>query len=507
MNLATLLDRVAQEFPEHPALVTPDQTLSYRQLQQQSAALAGGLRDLGIRAGDRVAVMLPNILPFPVTVYGLWRLGAELVTLNPLLKPQEVAHILQDSGAVALVTLGPLLAALQEVLKTFGGLVIQVGDQDPVALPYSRLLTQPPLLRPHPVAPEDVVAVLYTSGTTGRPKGAMLTSHNLDYDSAAAVGTVGVTPQDRLYCVLPLFHAYALNVALLVFLRAGASVFLESRFVPGITLRHLAEFNCTVFLGVPALFGALLTAAQGVSLAGLRFCISGGAPLPVETLRAFEAKFQTLIIEGDGPTECSPITTLNPLRGQRKIGSVGLPLQGQQMVIVDPVTDQVVTVPGQVGEIVVRGPNVFKGYLNQPEATAQVLRNGGYHTGDLGYLDEDGYLFIVDRLKDLILVGGLNVYSREVEEVIHQHSAVVEAAVVGDFDAVKGESVHAFIQLQPETSLTSLQIIQHCRQFLADYKCPRQVTFLPELPRSATGKVLKRVLKEGLKGHSVTELT
>jgi len=447
-------------------------------------------------------VMLPNILPFPIAVYGVWRLGAQLVTVNPLLKPPEVAHILKDSGAVALIALGALLPGLQATLKDFPGVVIQLGQEDPLAVPFTQLFTAPPVLTPNPTEREDVVAVLYTSGTTGRPKGAMLTSGNLDYDSEAAVEAVGVTADDRLYCVLPLFHAYALNVALLVCVRTGASVFLEPRFIPGTTLKHLAQFHCTFFMGVPAIFGALLTAAQEVSLSGLRCCISGGAPLPVEILKGFEQKFQTVILEGDGPTECSPITTFNPLKSTRKVGSVGLPLRGQEMVIIDPQTNELLPT-GSIGEIVVRGPNVFKGYLNQPEATAQVLRNGGYHTGDLGYLDEDGYLFIVDRLKDMILIGGLNVYSREVEEAINQHPAVLEAAVVGAYDAVKGELVHAFVQLKPGGEVAPLQIISHCRELLADYKCPRRVDILPELPRSVTGKVLKRVLKEGLKGHPI----
>ncbi|WP_218081472.1 long-chain-fatty-acid--CoA ligase [Anthocerotibacter panamensis] len=502
MNLATLLDRSAQTYPERPAFVTPDQTLSFQQLQQQSAALAGGLKAMGIQPGDRVAVMLPNILAFPIVVYGLWRMGAQLVTLSPLLKSREVAYMLKDSAAKALIVFGPLLAGLQEARVDFPGLVVQVTGQDPAALPFERLFIHPPVLIPEEVAPDDVVAVLYTSGTTGRPKGAMLTSANLDYDSAAAVEMVEFQPEDRLYCVLPLFHAYALNVALLVLPRVGASVFLEPRFVPGTTLKHLVEFHCTIFTGVPSLFGALLNAGAGVELPHLRLCISGGAPLPVEMLRAFEEKFQAIILEGDGPTECSPITTFNPPRGVRKTGSVGLPLPGQEIAITDPETDAFLP-QGTVGEIVVRGPNVFKGYLNQPEATALVLKSGWYHTGDLGYLDEDGYLFMVDRLKDMILVGGLNVYSREVEEVLYQHPAVLDGAVVGDFDPLKGELVHAFVQLRPGAAVTPLQLIAHCRTLLADYKCPRKIDILLDLPRSATGKVLKRVLKEGLKGHPI----
>jgi len=502
MNLAALADHCAHAYPERTAFLIPDgDTLTYRQVQQQCMALAGGLQALGIKAGDRVAVMLPNILPFPVVVYSLWRLGAQLVTISPLLKAQEVNYILQDCQAVALVVWGALLPGLQSIRSQLPSLVITIGGEaDSTEYPYEQLFSHPPLNALYPTQPDDVVAILYTSGTTGRPKGAMLTSRNLDYDSAAAVEMVGVMDEDRLYCVLPLFHAFALNVALLVFMRAGASVFLEPRFVPVTTMRHLAQQQCTVFIGVPALFAALLSLDQNTDLSALRLCISGGAPLSLEVLKAFESKFQTVILEGDGPTECSPITTFNPIQGNRKIGSVGLPLPGLAVGIMAPDTNEFLP-QGEIGEIVFKGENIFKGYLNQPEATAQVLREGWYHTGDLGYLDEDGYLFMVDRLKDLILAGGLNVYPREVEEILFQHPAVANCAVVGEFDAVRGETVHAFVQCKPGTTVTALQLIVHCRQQLADYKCPRQVTFLETLPMSPTGKILKRTLKEGLKGH------
>ena len=475
-----------------------EQQLSCQEFQKQSMALAGGLKQLGVGKGDRVAIMLPNILPFPALTYGIWRLGAQLVTLNPLMKSQEVAYILSDSEAIVLVTLGALADTLE--LPEYQGAWVVLGETSRQAVPYPQLFQADPVIQPEPLEADEVVAVIYTSGTTGRPKGAMLSSRNLDFDSAVAGEAIKLSVDDRLYCVLPLFHVYALNVALVVCVRSGASVFLEPRFVPQVTLKHLKEYNCTVFIGVPALFGALLAASKEGNLQKLRCCISGSAPLPVSILNQFEEKFQTVILEGDGPTECSPVTSFNPIDGTRKIGSIGIPLAGIEMAIVNPDTDEFIPV-GSVGEIVVKGPNVFKGYLNQPEETAKVLKNGWYHTGDLGYVDEDGYFYIVDRIKDLIIVGGLNVYAREVEEILYQHPAIVACAVVGEYDTLRGEVVHAFVEINEHKNSIEKDIIKFTREKLADYKCPRKVTVLTQLPRSLTGKILKRTLKEGLKGY------
>ncbi|AGY56499.1 long-chain-fatty-acid--CoA ligase [Gloeobacter kilaueensis] len=501
MNLSLILDRQVQLRPDAPAFLSAEKSLSFIELARASAAVAGGLAGLGVMSGDRVAVMLPNVLPFPIAAFAIWRLGAQLVPVNPLFKPQEVRHLLVDSGARVLIVLEQLLPALGELVAELGVQVVSVGGES--GTPFIHLFAAPPLAEPAAIQPEDVVAVLYTSGTTGRPKGAMLTSRNLDYDSEACALTLEISPADRLYLVLPLFHAYGMTIGLLVCTRNGGSVFLEPRFAPLLALQHLKQFDCSVFLGVPALFAALL-GAEGSSLQALRFCISGGAPLPVSLLTAFEAKFQTVILEGDGPTECSPVTAVNPLRGVRKTGSIGLPLAGQQMAIRDPETGAFLP-DGEVGEILVRGPNVFKGYLNLPEETAGVFFEDWLRTGDLGYRDSDGYFYIVDRLKDLIIVAGLNVYAREVEEVLQAHPQVRMAAVVGEFDELRGEVVHAFVEAVGDQDFPDAQeIIRYCRERLADYKCPRRVTVLAELPRSTTGKILKRVLKEGFKGHPAT---
>lgn len=502
MNLSLLLDRQVQLRPDATAFVTAEKSLSFVELARASAAVAGGLSHLGVVSGDRVAVMLPNVLPFPIAVYAIWRLGAQLVPINPLSKPQEVRHLLSDSKAKVLITLGQLLAPLSELVAELGIQAVAVGPAES-GTPFEHLFAASPVREPHLVAANDVVAVLYTSGTTGRPKGAMLTSRNLDYDSQACADALEMSAADRLYLVLPLFHAYGMTIGLLVCVRGGASVFLEPRFVPNLALQHLKQFECTAFLGVPALFAALLSASTPTSLHELRFCISGGAPLPVTVLEAFEQKFRTVILEGDGPTECAPVTSVNPLRGVRKAGTIGIPLTGQEMAIRDPLSGQFLA-DGEVGEIVVRGPNVFAGYLNLPEETAQVMRDGWYHTGDLGHRDADGYFSIVDRIKDLIIVAGLNVYAREVEEVLQSHPQVRMAAVVGEYDSLRGEVVHAFVEKVPQSVPEDKELIRYCRERLAEYKCPRHITVLDELPRSTTGKILKRVLKEGLKGYPVT---
>ncbi len=502
MNLAHLLDQSAAAHPDRIAFINAEQHLSYQEFQQQSMVLAGGFKGLGVGKGDRVAIMLPNTLLFPSLVYAIWRLGAQLVTVNPLMKSQEVEYIVKNSEASVLVTLGALADVLD--LPDYQGSWVVVGETSREAVPHAQLFQAPPVIQPEPLEADDVVAVIYTSGTTGRPKGAMLTSRNLDFDSAVAREAIKVSEEDRFYCVLPLFHIYALNVALLVSVRSGASVFLEPRFVPHVTLKHLKEFGCNIFLGVPALFSALLAASGEGNLQKLRCCISGSAPLTVSVLKQFEEKFQTIILEGDGPTECSPITTFNPIDGSRKVGSIGLPLSGIEMAIVDPDTDEFMPV-GEVGELVVKGENVFKGYLNQPEETAKVLKNGWYHTGDLGSVDEDGYFYIVDRLKDLIIVGGMNVYAREVEEIIHQYPAIAACAVVGEYDALRGEIVHAFVEVKEKKDSLERDLIKFTREKLADYKCPRKVTVLEQLPRSLTGKILKRTLKEGMKGYSLKD--
>ncbi len=508
MNLASLVEHVAQQYPDSPAFVSTEREMSYTELLAESNAVALGLKNLGIGPQDRVAIMLPNMTAFPVIAYGVWRLGAELVTVNPLQKAQELEYLLSNSEAKVLFVLEQLLPLLEEVLETLTVTIIALrASEDCEHLKYDDFIEEfedEDLLPLHPTQPDDVVAILYTSGTTGRPKGALLTSGNLDSNSAAGLQSILATGErtadDRLYCVLPMFHAYALNVGVVTALRGGVSVFVDPRFVPTLSLKNLKRYNCTVFLGVPSIYASLLALAENADpaqLPKLKVAICGSAPLTLETLKGFQEVFQTRILEGYGPTECSPVVTMNPM-DKRIPGSVGIPLEGVEVKILDPDRLEFVA-DGEVGEFVVRGPNVFKGYLKNPEATEQTFFEGWYRTGDLGYIAADGYYYIVDRLKDMIIVGGLNVYSREVEDVLHSHPQVQDCAIVGEADLLRGEAVHAFVERKPNTQVSEEELKDFCRARLADYKCPLRVTFTDMLPRSFTGKVLKRVLKEDLK--------
>ena len=342
----------------------------------------------------------------------------------------------------------------------------------------------------------DPAVFIYTSGTTGRPKGAVLSHNNLLANCRQIQGVLKYSAEDNLLCVLPLFHAFAGTVCQHAALFRGAKFTLLEQFHPARVIETIEQRGITIFPGVPAMFAALLqfAADRPEAFRNVRLCVSGGAPMPVAIMEQFEKTFHTIIIEGDGPTECSPVTSVNPPDGVRKPGTIGLPLPGVEMKIFDD-NDRELPV-GEIGEIVVRGENVMLGYHNQPEATAEAMRNGWYHTGDLGKVDEDGYFTIVDRKKDMLIVGGLNVYPREVEEVLYTHPAVADAAVVGAHDALRGDQVVAVVVLKPGASATAQELREHCRKYLANYKVPRRVEFRQELPRSSTGKILKRLLRK-----------
>jgi long-chain acyl-CoA synthetase len=341
---------------------------------------------------------------------------------------------------------------------------------------------------------DDVAVCLYTSGTTGRPKGALLSHGNLIANLESFRAVLHVTEADVFLAVLPLFHAYGATVLLLEPLSVGATVVVEPRFVPDAILRAIAQHRVTLFAGVPSMYAVLAaTPRPDLDFSAWRLCISGGAPLPVAVAEAFEAKYGLPIYEGYGPTECAPVLTVNPPFGTRKLGSVGPAIPRVELRVVDDRGEPLP--PGEVGEIVARGPNVMQGYLNRPAETAEALRGGWYHTGDLGRVDDDGYYYIVDRKTDLILVGGLNVYPREVELVLEGHPAVAEAAVIGVSDPVRGEAPKAFVIPKDGHAVTIQELLQWCRQRLANYKVPRSIVMVPDLPRTVTGKILKTAIR------------
>lgn len=499
MTLPELLHRSAAAHPEKPALLAGPRVLTYRALQAEALGLAAILRGLGLGRGERVVMMLPNAPEFVVAYFAIQEAGGTVVPVNTLFRPAEVRHLLEDSGAPLAVTVRTFYPTVQEAA---GGLperprvLVLDGEEGGVAPPDVTLGAGMRAARraPAEASAGEVAACLYTSGTTGRPKGALLSHANILANIASFGQVIRCGPEDVFCCVLPMFHSFAATVMTLFPLSIGATVVVEPRFAPESLLRTLSERRCTVFAGVPAMYGLLASLPESaVDLSALRVCVSGGAPLPVEVLHRFEARYGIPLTEGYGPTECSPALTVNPLSGKRKLGSVGLPLPGVQIRVVDEAGQPVAT--GEVGEIAAKGPNVMLGYLNRPEETAAVLRDGWFHTGDLGRLDEEGYLYIVDRKKDMLIVGGLNVYPREVEVVLEGHPAVAEAAIVGLPDRVKGEEPAAFVVLHPGQAASGQDLLRYLRERLALFKLPKRIVFLDALPRNATGKVLKHVLK------------
>jgi long-chain acyl-CoA synthetase len=491
VNLATNLLRTADRFADRPAVRLDDTVLTYRDLCDRSGRVAALLAARGIGPGDRVAVMLPNVPQFAVVYYGILRAGAVVVPMNPLLKEREVAYYLGDSAASLIVawpaggddaTAGAAKAGVPALVvdAVFDALL---GSHEPVAGAADRSGT-------------DTAVILYTSGTTGQPKGAELSHANLSMNTEVmATDLVKVGPSDVVFGGLPLFHSFGQTCGLNTAVAVGACLTLVSRFVAATVLDVLERDRVTVFEGVPTMYVALLgePAIDGRDLSALRVCVSGGAALPVEVLRAFERVFGCAILEGYGLSETSPVASFNHPDRPRKPGSIGTPVRGVQMRVVDEFGADVP--PGEVGEIAIRGHNVMKGYWRRDEATTEAIPDGWFRSGDLARVDEDGYFFIVDRRKDLIIRGGYNVYPREIEEVLYEHPSVAEAAVVGVPDASLGEEVGAAVVLRPGQTVTPQELRDFVKGQVAAYKYPRQVWLVPSLPKGPTGKVLKREIR------------
>ncbi|MBN0046754.1 long-chain fatty acid--CoA ligase [Streptomyces actuosus] len=488
-NLAEFLVETAQRQPERPALRLGTATLTYAELDRLSAQAATLLRAEGLRDGDRVALMLPNVPEFVVLYYGILRAGGIVVPLNPLLKARETAYHLGDCGAVLLLEWHAAPGEGSEGADAAGVRCIAV---EPEAF-AARLAEQEPQAGTAPAAADDVAVLLYTSGTTGRPKGAALTHAGLRHNTEVNVAEVQrMTPDDVVVGCLPLFHIFGQTCTMNVAVRSGASLTLVPRFDPQTVLDAIARDRATVFEGVPTMYAALLQhpAAADADVSTLRMCISGGASLPVEILHAFEEQFGCMVLEGFGMSETSPVVSFNHPDRPRRPGSVGTPIRDVEVRLVDDAGRDVA--PGEVGELAVRGPNLMKGYWNRPEETAATVPDGWLRTGDLARRDEDGYLYIVDRKKDLVIRGGYNVYPREIEEVLHEHPAVALAAVLGVPDERLGEEVAAAVVLRPGARATAEEIQEFVRERVAAYKYPRKVWLVDALPMGPSGKILKR---------------
>ncbi|MEU6273113.1 long-chain fatty acid--CoA ligase [Streptomyces populi] len=488
-DLVTLLAATASAHGERVAVRHDDSTLTYAELDDASARVAALLRDRGVAPGDRVALTMPNVPLFPVLYYGILRAGGVVVPMNPLLKAREVAFTLRDCGARAALV-HPLFA--DEVTKAAAETGTDCLVTDPGT--FDALLRGHEPLRDTPDRAEDDAAlILYTSGTTGTPKGAELSHRNLARNTLTTAETLlQVGPEDVLFGGLPLFHAFGQTCALNVAVATGATLTLLPRFDPRAALEVVARDEVTVFLGVPTMYAALLHAdlPEGFDAGRLRLAVSGGAALPVEVLHGFERRFGAAVLEGYGLSETSPVAAFNHPDRPRKAGSIGVPIRGVEMRLV--AEDGGVAAPGEVGEIAIRGENVMTGYWNRPDATAEAIRDGWFHTGDLARVDEDGFYFIVDRKKDMIIRGGYNVYPREIEEVLYEHPAVAEAAVVGVPHPLHGEEVAAVVTLRPGAEATAEEIRAHAKERVAAYKYPRLVEIVAELPKGPTGKILKR---------------
>jgi long-chain acyl-CoA synthetase len=517
LNLSSVLEHRAGLTPDLAAITCSGRTITYAQLNASAAQVAGGLVSLGIAPGDHVALSCPNVPWFPIAYFGILKVGAVVVPLNVLLKPREIAYHLKDSDAKALLAFEgtaelPMASMARAGCDESGCKHLVILTMDPAApAPVSPAMTlgqlmhgQPPSFNTRRRRPSDTAVILYTSGTTGHPKGAELTHENMLLNAVAthemlAPASKGGLEQDVSLVTLPLFHSTAQTCQMNSGLYGGLRLVLMPRFDPATVLKTIADEQVGFWIGVPTMYWSLLqhAASASVEVAGvaehLRCCVSGGAPMPVEVLRRFEETFRVRVLEGYGLSETAPVVAFNQLERPSKPGTVGFPVFGVDIRCVDE--DGRPVAAGERGEVVVRGPSVMKSYYNRPEATEEVMRNGWFHTGDIGILDSDGYLSIVDRKKDMILRGGFNVYPRELEEVLLTHPAVSMAAVVGVPDERLGEEVKAFIVRKPGADLTEEELIAWCTEQFAAYKYPRTIEFRETLPIGPTGKVLKRELR------------
>lgn len=488
MNLASAFAASARKHPHKHALYWGDEEFTYARLFKESQWFAAELvKRFGIRPGDRVGLWLKNCPEFVPALFGILQAGAAAVPVNCFLKTDEVAYILNDAGADVLITDAELgthhrgLEAARPTLRLIR--VEEMAGKTHTAISFH--------------GPErvegDLAVLIYTSGTTGRPKGAMLSHGNLLHNVESCRIVLQTVEGDRIAVMLPMFHSYMLTVGILLPLLVGGSIVLVKSLHPvRNALQELLQRRATVLPAIPQFYRSIVNARLEGPLP-LRLFISGAAPLPVQVLRDFEAKFKVPLIEGYGLSEASPVVTKNPLNGERKPGSIGIPIANVEVSIQDDFGKHLG--PDQVGEVCVRGGNVMLGYWNNPEETAKVMRNGWLLTGDIGYRDKDGYYYITDRKKDMLLVNGINVYPREIEEVIYEFPGVKEAAVIGKPDSRRGEKPVAFVTAEEGYSLNEKDLHHHLRRKLADYKVPRQFVFLPALPRNATGKILKTSLR------------
>ena len=511
MNLVSSVRETATTQPGKIAYHFMGQDTSYAEFDASVSKFASALQDLGIEKGDHVAFLLGNTPHFLISLYATMRLGATAIPVNPIYTPDEISYIIHNSDAKAVIALDQLLPLVEQAAGTFS--TVQnyiICETDPAtpekmaALPnhvrnkvrsFTQLIAGGKMdIEPVAVDENETAIILYTSGTTGSPKGAMLTHKNIYSNARDVADYLDFSGDDRVVATLPVFHVFALTVVVNAPLIKGATIILIPRFSPGDVFNTIKESKATIFAGVPTMYNFMNQFPNGrkEDFESVRIAISGGSSLQVALLHSFEEKFDVRISEGYGLSEASPVTCFNPLDRDRIPGSIGTNIINVENKVVNELGEEVPD--GEVGELIVRGPNVMKGYYKMPEETEVALRNGWLYTGDLARRDEDGYFYIVDRKKDLVIVGGYNVYPREVEEVLFEYRDIVEAAVIGVPDMDFGEAVHAFVVLKDGVEEDVEKLEAYCAARLAKYKVPKKFEFLDELPKNATGKILRRSL-------------
>ncbi|WP_031480661.1 long-chain-fatty-acid--CoA ligase [Maridesulfovibrio frigidus] len=523
------LDRTAEKWPKRKAIEFQNWSITYEKLKHASEIMAANLRKNGLETGDRVAIMLPNTPQMIITYWAVLKAGGVVTMTNPLYMETELVHQLTDSAAKLVITLDmlwPKLEKLREKLPARKYFVTTISDalkfplkqlykiknlrdKSTPKVPYngSSIIKWKTLLEGkdtytasniHPT--EDTALLQYTGGTTGLSKGCSITHANLGANIQQFHAMLYSLGRDRevVLGILPYFHIYGLTVCLNYPTSLGATMIPFPRYVPLDVLKAMHKLKPTLFPGAPALYISLLQQKElsQFDIASIKYCLSGSSPMPVEAIQQFNSVFGSTIVEGFGLTEASPVTHLNPLDGKKKAGSIGVPVPGTDAAIVDMEVGSIPMPVGKMGELIIRGPQVMKGYYNKPDETAGALRNGWLYTGDIAYMDEDGYFFIVDRKKDMIISSGYNIYPREIDEVLFEHPKIQEAVTVGLPHKTRGEIIKVYVVLKEGQSLDRTEIITYCREKLAAFKVPRQVEFRKELPKTMVGKVLRRALRE-----------
>jgi long-chain acyl-CoA synthetase len=516
--LHSILEEVVGKYPHHVALIFQGQEITYQELGKWVTHLASALAHLGVKKGERIAIMLPNCPQYVVAYYAILKNGGIVVNVNPMYVERELEFQLKDAGVESILALRDFYPRLEAVREAVGlkriilTSLLDTVPQTPRDIPrkggtppiyeYADLLARGKHLPWDPIEVKgDEAAVLqYTGGTTGFSKGAILTHRNLVTNVIKCVNwnRGAERGKERMLAVIPFFHVYGMTVAMNEAIYLAAAIILLPRFNVDDTLEVIHRYRPTRFPGVPTMYIALLNhpRLQQYNLASIKVCSSGSAPMPIEALRRFEELTGGKISEGYGLTEASPVTHSNPFTGKRKVGSIGLPRPDTDAKIVDLETGAKELPPGKEGELCIRGPQVMQGYWKRPAETEATLRKGWLHTGDIARMDEEGYFYIVDRKKDMILCGGFNVYPREVEEVLYEYPKIQETCAVGVPDSYRGETVKVFVVLKQGESASSEEIVDFCRQKLARYKVPTIVEFRTELPKSHVGKILRKILRE-----------